>query len=74
MEEERQRNHKEMERLANMGELMTSEEEEVALNNFDKPPDMVPEGSEDEGIRRCASEIPLGGLPLSNNNTRSIHL
>eukprot|EP01084_Bolivina_argentea_P316684 548999_1 len=46
IEAEEQRKQKEMERLANMGEMLS--EEEMSVTEFDKPADMIPEGGEDE--------------------------
>ncbi len=69
MEAEKQKNHKEMERLASAGEMMISGEE-MALSDFDKPPDMIPEGSEDEGIH--VSEMLLS-LSSSNHLTFILH-
>ncbi len=43
-----QRKREEMERLASMGEMIS--EEEMNLSDFDKPPDMTPDGGEDEGV------------------------
>ncbi len=47
IEAEEQRKQKEMERLANMGEMLS--EEEMSVTEFDKPADIIPEGGEDEG-------------------------
>ncbi len=49
--EAEKRKQKEVERLANMGEMLS--EEEMSVTEFDKPADMIPEGGEDEGGDTC---------------------